>query len=89
MCGFSLDVQSPAWGKGISNSLNGQGRGLEGEGCGAEEKEGEHRPPSLLQHRGPFFRVGDLIAGLRYRQGSKERFLTWPSSQYTFAECQL
>lgn len=53
------------------------------------EKRGRHRPPPLLQHKGPFFRAGGLIAGLGYRLGSEERFLAWPSSQCTFTECQM
>jgi hypothetical protein len=59
----------------------GGGRGV--------EKGGWHRPPPSLQHKGPFFRVGGVRAGLEYRLGSKERFLTWPSSQDTFTECLL
>lgn len=62
---------------------------LERGGCGRVEKGGRHRPPPLLQHEGPFFRVGGLSAGLEYRLGSKERFLIWSSSRYTFTECLL
>lgn len=88
-----MEDQSTAWGKCTPNSPYGlesrRKEGARGEKAVEAWGGGTHRPPPLLQHEGPFFRVGGLRAGLEHRLCSKERFLTWPSSQYTFTECLL